>query len=178
MKMDYCMQCGTKLQMKYLESEGKEIPFCPACNAFRFPVFNTAVSMIIRHADEDRYLLIRQYGGTEYILCAGYVNIGEDAEDAARREVFEELGLKAEEIHFNRSHYFAPSNTLMLNFTVTVNDESVHSNEEIDTYSWFDEAGARNAIRRHSLAESFLLGYLDGEYHFHSNPAKPYRTDN
>lgn len=32
----------------------------------------------------------------------------------------EELHLTAKSLHFNRSQYFAPSNTLMLNYTVTV----------------------------------------------------------
>ena len=71
MQMNYCMHCGTKLISKYLESEGKEIPFCPSCNDFRFPVFNTAVSAIIHNQEDSDYLLIRQYGGSEYILCAG-----------------------------------------------------------------------------------------------------------
>ena len=40
-----------------------------------------------------------------------------------RKSVREELGLTVETLHFNRSHYFVPSNTLMLNFTVTVAEE-------------------------------------------------------
>ena len=43
--MNYCMECGTKLELRHLENEG-EIPFCSQCNQFRFPIFNTAVSMI------------------------------------------------------------------------------------------------------------------------------------
>ena len=81
--MIHCMQCGAKLEEKYLASEGKNIPWCPVCSAYRFPVFNAGVSMIITNPKRDKVLLIRQYGGDEYILCAGYINRGEDAEDAA-----------------------------------------------------------------------------------------------
>ncbi len=173
-QMNYCMHCGTKLQPKHLEGEG-EIPWCETCNEFRFPVFNCGVSMIITNPAKDRILLIRQYGGSEYILCAGYVNKGEDAECAAVREIKEELGLDVDEIRFNHSRYFAPSNTLMLNFTAVVSEDNAVSNEEVDFWQWFSIPEARANIRKNSLAQAFLNGYLDGEYHFPGNPEKPYR---
>lgn len=174
-EMKHCMVCGTRLQDKYLPSEGRNIPFCPTCGEFRFPVFNAAVSMIITDPTGTRVLMIRQYGGTEYILCAGYINKGEDAEDAAVREVREELGLDVKELTFNHSHYYAPSNTLMLNFTAVVDEKDARPNEEIDSWAWFDKETARQKIRRGSLAKAFLLGWLDQEYHFPEAPAKPYK---
>ena len=119
MKMNYCMECGTLLHPMPHGEEGI-VPYCDTCAAFRYPVFNTAVSLLVMDEEEENIILIRQYGRPHYILVAGYVNRGEDAEDAARRELKEELGLCALSVSFNRSHYFSPSNTLMLNFTVTV----------------------------------------------------------
>ena len=132
--MEYCMFCGTKLHDKELEGEGM-IPFCDSCGEYRFPVFSTAVSMIVMNRARDRILLIKQYGRDRYILVAGYVNKGEDAEDAVCREIKEELGLRVTEYHFNRSHYFKPSNTLMLNFTAVVEDEEPHPNREIPGFT-------------------------------------------
>ena len=165
LKMDYCMQCGTKLRPLYHETEGCDIPYCDTCGDYRFPVFNTAVSMIVTNGDGSKILLIRQYGRPTYILVAGYVTCGEDVEDTVVREVKEEMGLTVTSMHFNHSHYFKPSNTLMLNFTVRVSGET-SPNWEIDDWSWFTEKEARENIRKGSLAEAFLLGYLDGEYHF------------
>ena len=173
--MNFCMQCGTKLVRKYLDSEGAEIPWCPSCKDYRFPVFNTGVSMIITNQTKDKVLLIRQYGGDEYILCAGFVNKGEDAEDAAKREIMEELGLDTLKLSFNRSHYYKPSNTLIFNFTATVDEVSVRPNEEIDSWSWLSIEEARNKIRKNSLARAFLLGWLDGEYVFPAEVAPPYK---
>lgn len=42
----FCHECGTKLTQKELENEGM-VPFCPKCEAFRFPMYNVAVSMIV-----------------------------------------------------------------------------------------------------------------------------------
>ena len=80
--------------------------------------------------------------------------------------VMEELGLTVRSVHFNRSHYYAKSNTLMLNFTVTVDEVDPHPNWEVDSWRWFSVEEARQMIRPASLAQVFLNGYLDGEYHF------------
>lgn len=160
------MVCGAGLQEKYLATEGRMIPWCPECKEFRFPVFNTAVSMIVMNEAGDSVLLIRQYGKNSWILVAGYVNQGEDAEDAVRREVKEEMNLDVKSMHFNRSHYYAPSNTLMLNFTVKV-EGSPKPDWEVDAWEIFSIAEARKNIRNPSLARDFLEGYFSGTYEFH-----------
>ena len=165
MKMNYCMECGTLLHSLPHGEEGL-VPYCDSCAAFRYPVFNTAVSLLVMDEAKENIILIRQYGRPSYILVAGYVNQGEDAEDAVRRELEEELGLQAVSVSFNRSHYFPPSNTLMLNFTVTVAKKDAHPNHEVDAWQWFSLEGARQAIKPGSLARAFLLGWLDGAYAF------------
>ncbi len=176
-KMLYCMECGTRLQEKYLASEGRDIPWCPRCQAYRFPVFSTAVSVLLLSPDEQKLLLIRQYDGKEYILPAGYVNKGEDAEHAVAREVREELSLTVKDIRFNHSRYFPPSNTLMLNFRATAESEDVHLNDEVQAYAWFDFAQAERQIRQNSLAQAFLKGWLHGTFDFPEQPAPPYHLD-
>ena len=158
---NHCMECGCKLVMKENPGEGMT-PFCPDCGEFRFPVFNVACSMIVMDEAREHILLIKQYGGSEYILVAGYVTKGEDAEVTARREVKEELDMDVKELKFNRSHYFAPSNTLMLNFTVVVEGTTPHPNREIDSWKWFTLDEARKNIKKNGLANAFLNGYLDG----------------
>ena len=167
MEMNYCMQCGAKLHLKHHPQEEKDVPYCDQCEAFRWPVFNTACSMIVMDPEKTKILLIKQYGRDDYILVAGYVNKGEDAEAAALREIREELGVNAADIRFNRTHYFAPSNTLMINFRILLPSEEIHPNEEIDDWQWFSLAEAREKVRPNSLARDFLEGMLDGEYHFH-----------
>ena len=118
--------------------------------------------MIVTDEKTGRILLIQQYGRPSYILVAGYVNRGESAENAVRREILEETGLHAGRIRFNRTRFFEPSNTLMCNFTAFVSDaDRLHTNREVDRYSWFSPADARRNIRPNSLAAAFLNAYLD-----------------
>ncbi|WP_031554516.1 NAD(+) diphosphatase [Oribacterium sp. FC2011] len=161
MSEKYCQVCGSKLIDKELEGEGM-VPFCPACNEFRFPMYNVAVSMIVINKKTDKILLIKQYGRDVYILVAGYVNRGEQLEHAVVRELKEETGMTASHIRFNRTKFFEPSNTLMCNFTVYVDSDSeLSTNKEIDSFNWFAFDDARNNIKPGSLAAEFLNAYLD-----------------
>ncbi len=166
MEMNYCMQCGGKLRLQYHEGEGRPIPWCDACAVWRYPGFNTAVSMVVMDEAKERVLLIRQYGRPFWVLVAGYVNQGEDAEDAAVREIREELDMTVRSLRFNHSHYFSPSNTLMLNYTATVAEPLPRPNREVDSWSWFTVEEARENIKPGSLAEAFLKGSFDGFYSF------------
>ena len=165
MEMNYCMHCGGRLEIRQHRTEGP-IPYCGRCGAWRYPVFNTAVSMIVMDESRSRVILIRQYGKPHYVLVAGYVNKGEDAEDAAVREVREELGLTVSSARFNHSRYYEPTNTLMLNFTVTVSEPDPHPNWEVDGWRWFSIDEAKENIKPGSLAAAFLKGYFDGNYEF------------
>lgn len=160
--MKYCIECGSKLITKYLEGEG-DIPYCNNCRTYRFPIFNTAVSMIVLNSKKDKILLIKQYGGKDYILVAGYVNKGENAENAVVREVKEEIGMDVLELNYNKSMYYEKSNTLMINFTCVALDESLENiTKEVDEAKWFSFEDAKNNIKKDSLAEHFLLNYILG----------------
>ena len=157
----YCFKCGTLLEEKELNREGI-IPWCPECKEYRFPLYNVAVSMIVINEETSKIILIKQYGKDAYILVAGYVNRGEAAEQAVVREVEEETGMHVKRMRFNRTKFFAPSNTLMCNFTAFVeNDRELNTNEEIDSCQWFTFQEARDQIKPGSLAAEFLHAYLD-----------------
>lgn len=157
----HCHECGAALIENELENEGI-VPYCPECGQYRFPMYNVAVSMVVRNKENGKILLIQQYGKGTYVLVAGYVNRGESAEDAVVREVKEETGMTVTELKFNRTQFFERSNTLMCNFTAFVeNDSELNTNEEIDLCNWFTPDEARANIRPDSLAQFFLNSYLD-----------------
>lgn len=159
--MKYCYECGEKLTERELENEGI-VPYCEKCREYRFPIFSTAVSMIVENIDKTKILLIQQYGRKNNILVAGYVSKGENAENAVVREVMEETGLKVVDMNFNKSEYFEKTNTLILNYSCRVEDESLaHLNKgEVDKAQWFTHEQACENIKPDSLAQKFLFHYL------------------
>ena len=93
--MKYCSECGTKLILKECGIDG-EVPYCPTCKQFRFPVFNSAISTIIFNPTKDKILLIKQYGKDFNVLVAGYITKGENAKETLIREIKEETGCDVE----------------------------------------------------------------------------------
>jgi NAD+ diphosphatase len=77
------------------------------------------------------------------------------------REIAEEVGLSVSQIQANHSEYYAPSNTLMLNYVCVASQESVAVTDEVDAAKWFPLAEARQAIKANSLAKRFLESFLD-----------------
>ena len=157
---DYCYECGTKLEIKELEHEGS-IPFCPKCKEFRFPIFSSAVNVVILNKEQTKTLFVKQYGIDNYRLVAGYINKGENAEEALVRELNEELGVSPIEFHFQRTIYFEKSNTLMINYYALLDNEEVYPNYEIDSYKWFDLDEGIEAIKKASLASTCYNYYLE-----------------
>lgn len=160
--MKYCMECGHGLVWKPLEHEGI-IPYCEACKAFRFPMYSTAISMIVLNPNMDKILLIQQYQKLRNILVAGYVDKGESLEEAVTRELKEEIGLDVIDYQYMKSEYFEKSNTLMCNFVVIAASESLEniSTWEIDQANWYNFEKAKQEILQGSLAHRFLLYFLD-----------------
>lgn len=158
------MECGAELVLKECINFGLnegEIPFCPVCSEFRFPMFNVAVSTIIFNKDFSKTLLIQQYGRKNNILVAGYVTKGENLAEALKREIKEETGLDVIDTKFNDSEYFEKSNSLICNFITRVGSEDFKLTEEVDYAAWYDLNTAKEVIYHNGLAESFLLKALE-----------------
>ncbi len=160
MEMNYCMRCGQRLTTKPHPTDGV-VPYCEGCGDYRFPVFSAAVGIVVLNPERTEVILVQQYGRKSNVLVAGYVDKGEDAEHTVRRELMEELGLAPEKIWYLGSHYYAPSETLMLNFAATVREREAHPNFEIDAWRWYTLAEAKASVKPGGLAERLLNDLME-----------------
>ncbi len=101
----YCGQCAADL---------KDVPDQPArrctrCERTYYHQLSPAVLVAIERADE--LLLVRHSYGPAglWALVAGFVEAGESLEDAVRREVFEEVGLRVTDLRYADSQGWAMS---------------------------------------------------------------------
>lgn len=159
-ELNYCSVCGTKLIKKECGDEGM-VDYCTRCGCFKFPIFNSAVSMVVFNKDKDKILLIQQYGKKDNILVAGYINRGETPQEALRREINEEIGVNAVSWNYNDSIYFEKSNTLIHNFVVVVDSENFKlKQDEVDYADWYSVPDTVKYIKPNSLAKRFLTNAL------------------
>ena len=162
--MKYCYECGGALQPAFLNEREGMVPRCSQCGRWQFEVFSVAVSMIVLSPDAENILLIQQYGTKNNVLVAGYINKGENAENAVIREVKEETGLTVVYHNFNKSEYFPRTNTLMFNFVCVADSEDLSglNTKEVDKAQWFTIEEAIENIMPNSLAQKFLLASIGG----------------
>ena len=152
----YCRQCGQKLSLRFCENEGL-IPYCATCADYIFPQFSVAVSMVVTNRAQDKILLAKHVEDEDFILFAGYVKKGENAEKTVPREIKEELGLNVVKAKYMSSRYHSKKDVLMLNFIVVVEDKEIKLNtDEIAEARWCSAEEAMELIRKGTTAEFFL----------------------
>jgi len=94
-QINYCIQCGS--QLVHERRVGKIRPVCPECGWIHFPDPKVAVAVLVRKG--GGILFVQRAGDPRkgfWTLPAGFVDAGEDPEEAAVREVWEETRLEVE----------------------------------------------------------------------------------
>ena len=132
----FCGACGEKTV-----HDGKErMMRCPSCGNMIFPRIAPAVIIGLTHGDK---LMLSTYAGREYKrygLLAGFIEIGETAEEAVVREVMEEVGLKVKNVRYYKSQPWGVAGNLSIGYFCDLDgDDTVRLDEnELASAEWFD----------------------------------------
>ncbi len=132
----FCGRCGAATF-----HDGKErMMACPNCGNMIFP--RIAPACIIGLTNGDRLMLSKyaNRGATRYGLLAGFVEIGETAEECVAREVMEEVGLKVKNVRYYKSQPWGIAGNLSLGYFCDLDgDDKVTLDEsELASAEWFD----------------------------------------
>lgn len=129
----HCSACGAATGI----IEGGHARECRQCTSKHFPRVDPAIIVLV--ADAERCLLGRQ--GTwppgRYSTIAGFVEPGESLEDAVRREVLEETGVRVAAVEYHSSQPWPFPASLMLGFSATpIEDEITLHDGELEDARW------------------------------------------
>jgi NAD+ diphosphatase len=134
-KTVFCSRCGARL----VESSAFTAMQCPDCGELLFPRIDPCIIVLVRK--EGKILLARhtQRNQDIYACLAGYVEAGETIENAVRREIFEETGIRVRNIQYRGSQSWPFPQQLMLGFYADYESgEITCQKEEIEDARWFD----------------------------------------
>ena len=113
----FCPRCGGTLVSR---AAGHELR-CTQCDRAQFPRTDPAVIMAITHGEgDDEAILLgrnRAWPAGRWSTLAGFCEPGETLEDAVRREVDEEVGVRVGEVTYFGSQPWPLPASLMLGFT-------------------------------------------------------------
>ena len=130
----FCGRCETKTQIDEKDMMLK----CPECGQVHYPRIAPAIIVAIKNEDK---LLMAQHSYHEnirYALIAGFVEPGETIEEAVRREVSEEVGIKIKNLKYLKSQSWPFPNSLMLAFEAEYDSGDIKvDGDEIVKAKWF-----------------------------------------
>lgn len=111
---------------------------CTACGQLAYPKHSVAILALVKR--EQEILLVRNLNCPEpfYSLLAGFVEPGETLEQCVEREVFEEVGMRVNNIHYLGSQPWPLSNCLMVGFQCTWQEGEIQMDtHELTHAAWF-----------------------------------------
>lgn len=152
MRFTYCPHCGNLLAKKDIGDEGL-IPYCEKCKVPLWDMFTTCVICAVVNEYKEIALLRQEYvSKVNYVCVAGVMKLGESAEETARREILEEIGLSVKELKFISSYPYEKKEMLMLGYHATVDKATFHISREVDAVEWFPIESATEKLRPGSIA--------------------------
>lgn len=158
----FCGACGGGVEIRH----AGHLLVCRDCGKLLFPRIEPAVIMLVEApGPERRCLLARHRGAAEgaYSTLAGFVEIGESLEDAVRRELVEEAGVRVSAVRYQASQAWPFPSGMMIGFrAVAVTDEVAVDEDELIEARWFTPDEVRTMLEsgegRPDSIESHLVG--------------------
>lgn len=157
MTFQFCGRCGAKTQLDEKDMMLK----CPKCGQMHYPRIAPAIIVAIRKGDE---LLMAKHSYHEkirYALIAGFVEPGETIEEAVRREVLEEVGIKIKNLQYKRSQTWPFPNSLMFGFSAEYESGDIKvDGDEILTAKWIKKEDVEPPETDISIASWLIEEFL------------------
>ena len=141
----FCANCGAPTQAA--DAGYKRI--CGSCSAEHFPRTDPVAIMVVHHGTDC--LLGRQAHFPEgsYSALAGFIEAGESIEEAARREIFEEAGVRIGKITYHSSQPWPFPSNLMIGLIGEALDKTLDVDfEEMEDARWFSREEVISMIHR------------------------------
>ena len=150
----FCSVCGERTQA----FKGGHVRRCAACAAEHFPRTDPVAIMLI--TDGERCLLGQSAGRLArtglYSALAGFIDQGESIEEAVRREVMEEAGIRVGTVKYHSSQPWPFPSSLMIGCHGRAKStDIVIDSEEMTDVRWFSHAEVSTAMAEVGKSDPF-----------------------
>src|SRR5690242_13127183 len=142
----FCANCGTRTAMR----EGGWKRDCPSCKAEHFPRTDPVVIMLVTSGDKCLLGRQKQFLPGMYSCLAGFVEAAETIEDAVRREILEESGIRCTDVQYYMTQPWPYPSSLMIGCSArAVSEDIVVDHTELEDARWFtrEEADRKASCR-------------------------------
>lgn len=153
----YCGACGTRL----IDSTNECARCCEGCGQVSYPRISPCVIVLIRRGAEMLLARSAHFAPGVYSTLAGFIEPGESAEDAVHREIFEEVGLRVNNVRYFASQAWPFPDSLMLGFTADYESgEICIDKKEIEAADWYSPKNLPTLPNTFSIARALIDHHL------------------
>ncbi len=149
----HCGACATPTTRQANERARR----CTACGLSAYPRISPAMMCLVTRG--DKILLARNvnFPAGRYSALAGFLEAGENIEDAVHREVREEVGVTVKNLRYFASQSWPFPNSLMIAFTAEyAGGELAPNGHEIAEADWFDANNLPQLPPKVSIARALI----------------------
>jgi NAD+ diphosphatase len=141
----FCAQCGSATRV----ASAGWVRRCPDCRASHFPRTDPVVIMLAVSGERALLGRNRRRAGARFSCLAGFVEPGETLEEAVRREVREESGIRCGRVRYLAGQPWPFPSSLMLGFLAeALTEEITVDPEELAEARWFTRGEIRQMVER------------------------------
>ena len=157
-----CGCCGSEMAPHADPDERALV--CAACGYTVYPRIAPAVIILVTKGDKVLLQRNTHYRGVVWSLVAGFVDAGENLEDAIRREVREEASIEVKDIRYFGSQTWPFPSNIMIGFRAEyAGGELKPDGEEVVESGWFDREHLPEIPRPGSIARTMLDAWASGQ---------------
>jgi len=141
----FCAQCGTRS----VPAAGGWVRHCTNCQAHHFPRVDPVVIMLAVRGERCLLGRGRRRVGARFSCLAGFMEPAETLEEAVRREVLEESGIRIGRVRYLASQPWPfPSSLMMGCLAEALSEEITIDPDELAEVRWFAREQVRAMVDR------------------------------
>jgi NAD+ diphosphatase len=139
----FCARCGAPTKL----AEAGYKRACTNCGAEHFPRTDPVVIMLATHGDQCLVGRGKQFPPGMFSALAGFIEPGETIEEAVRREVMEETGIRTGRVTYHTTQPWPFPSSLMIGcFADAESTDITIDPVELAEAFWLDKAKARSLL--------------------------------
>ena len=141
----FCANCGVRSAM----AEGGWKRVCPSCKTEHFPRTDPVAIMLVENGDKCLLGRQKQFPPGMYSCLAGFIEAAETIEDAVRREIFEEAGIRCTDVTYYMTQPWPYPSSLMIGCKARATTDAITIDHmELEDARWFDRDEATLMLKR------------------------------
>ena len=149
----FCPQCGAPTML--VDAGYRRA--CTVCKADHFPRTDPVVIMLALHGDACLLGRGKRFPGRMFSALAGFIEPGETIEEAVRRELFEEVGVRAGAVNYVATQPWPFPSSLMIGcFAQAESRQLKIDDNEIVEARWLDRSLMRALLAGEPVADFFI----------------------